>query len=127
METKRRILILDDSEISREMGRFVLEVRGHTVSTVANLVEFERQLKSFEPDLILTDHVMPEIAGADLVRILKRGLTTENLPVVLFSSKPADELARIAAEAGADGYVSKADGIEKVGELVDELVGSIIW
>lgn len=127
MEPKKRILLLDDSEISLEMGRFVLEERGYDVSAVSNLAEFGSSLKAFRPDIILTDHVMPEISGAELVRMLKRDYETEGIPVVLFSSKSDAELAKIAAESGADGHLSKAEGIEQLGEMVDALVREIIW
>lgn len=127
MNEGKRILILDDSEISLEMGRFVLEARGYEVATAANLAEFKRRLEHFRPDLLLTDHVMPEISGAELVQQLKRDLATEQIPVILFSSKPEEELAALAKASGADGWLSKAEGIEKLGELVDALVREIIW
>lgn len=127
MEETKRILILDDSEISLEMGRFVLEERGYDVATAANLAEFGSRLQAFRPDIILTDHVMPEISGAELVRLLKRDYETQGIPVVLFSSKPDEELAVIAAESGADGHLSKAAGIEELGEMVDAMVREIIW
>jgi CheY-like chemotaxis protein len=127
MEAKKRILILDDSEISLEMGRFVLEERGYEVATAANLAEFGNRLQTFHPDIILSDHVMPEISGAELVRLLKRDYETQGIPVVLFSSKPEAELALLAAESGADGHLSKAEGIEQLGDMVDSLVREIIW
>lgn len=123
----KRILLLDDSEISLEMARYVLEDRGHEVVTALNLFQFEERLRTFRPEIILTDMVMPEISGQELVRVLKRDLETERIPVVLFSSKPDHELAAIAEEAGADGYLSKANGIERLGDMVDELVDSILW
>lgn len=124
---KKRVLVLDDSEISLEMGRFVLEERGYEVATAANLEEFHRRLEHFRPDLLLTDHVMPDISGAELVAQLKRDLETERIPVILFSSKPESELRQLASESGADGWLSKAEGIEKLGEMVDALVEEIIW
>jgi len=127
MGNGKRVLLLDDSEISLEMGRFVLEARGYEVATATNLQEFQRRLEHFRPDLLLTDHVMPDISGAELVARLKRDLETERIPVILFSSKSEDELRRLATESGADGWLSKAEGIEKLGEMVDALVEEIIW
>jgi CheY-like chemotaxis protein len=127
MSNGKRVLVLDDSEISLEMGRFVLEERGYEVATALNLDEFHRRLEHFRPDLLLTDHVMPEISGAELVARLKRDLETERIPVILFSSKSEEELKRLATESGADGWLSKAEGIDKLGEMVDALVDEIIW
>ena len=105
----------------------MLEERGYEVAIAANLLEFQAELDRFQPEVILTDLMMPDISGKDIVRVLKQDFHTERIPIVLFSSKPDDELAEIAEQAGADGYLSKSHGIEKLGDMVDELVDSIIW
>jgi CheY-like chemotaxis protein len=61
------------------------------------------------------------------VRVLKQDFHTEKIPIILFSSRPDEELAPIAEQAGADGYLSKSHGIDKLGDLIDDLVESIIW
>ena len=124
---KKKILLLDDSEITLEMERAVLEERGYEVAVAGNLIEFQGLLDAFQPEVILTDLMMPDISGKDIVRVLKQDFHTERIPIVLFSSKPDEELAEIAEQAGADGYLSKSHGIEKLGDMVDELVDSIIW
>jgi CheY-like chemotaxis protein len=127
MAGKKRILLLDDSAITLEMEKAVLEERGYEVATAANLIEFQAALEKFQPEVILTDLMMPDISGKDIVRVLKQDFHTERIPIVLFSSKTDEELVEIAEQAGADGYLSKSHGIEKLGDMVDELVDSIIW
>jgi CheY-like chemotaxis protein len=127
MAEKKRILLLDDSTITLEMEKAVLEDRGYKVATAANLLEFQAQLESFQPEIILTDLMMPDVSGNEVVRVLKQDFHTEKIPIVLFSSKPDEELAGIAEQAGADGHLSKSDGIDKLGDMVDELVDSILW
>ncbi len=127
MAEKKRILLLDDSTITLEMEKAVLEERGYKVAAAANLLEFQEQLEKFQPEIILTDLMMPDISGKDIVRVLKQDFHTEKIPIVLFSSKPDEELAEIAEQAGADGYLSKSQGIDKLGDMVDELVDSILW
>jgi CheY-like chemotaxis protein len=127
MAEKKRILLLDDSVITLEMEKAVLEERGYEVAVASNLIEFQAALDAFQPEVILTDLMMPDISGKDIVRVLKQDFHTERIPIVLFSSKPDEELAEIAEQAGADGYLSKSNGIEKLGDMVDELVDSIIW
>ncbi len=127
MAGKKKILLLDDSTITLEMEKAVLEDRGYEVAVAANLLEFQAELDRFQPEIILTDLMMPDISGKDIVRVLKQDFHTERIPIVLFSSKPDVELAEIAEQAGADGYLSKSHGIEKLGDMVDELVDSIIW
>ncbi len=127
MAEKRRILLLDDSPITLEMEKAVLEDRGHAVAVASNLLEFQALLEQFQPEVILTDLMMPDISGKDIVRVLKQDFHTEKIPIILFSSRPDEELAPIAEQAGADGYLSKSHGIDKLGDLIDDLVESIIW
>lgn len=127
MGEKKKILLLDDSVITLEMEKAVLEERGYEVVVASNLIEFQAALDAFQPEVILTDLMMPDISGKDIVRVLKQDFHTERIPIVLFSSKPDEELAEIAEQAGADGFLSKSHGIEKLGDMVDELVDSIIW
>ena len=127
MAEKKKILLLDDSTITLEMEKAVLEDRGYKVATASNLIEFQSQLDLFQPEIILTDLMMPDISGKDIVRVLKQDFHSEKIPIILFSSKPDDELAVIAEQAGADGFLSKSHGIDKLGDMVDEMVDSILW
>ncbi len=127
MAEKKRILLLDDSTITLEMEKAVLEERGYKVAIASNLLEFQSQLDQFQPEIILTDLMMPDISGKDIVRVLKQDFHTEKIPIILFSSKTDDELQEIAEQAGADGFLSKAHGIDKLGDMVDEVVDSILW
>ena len=127
MAEKKRILLLDDSTITLEMEKAVLEDRGYRIAIASNLLEFQKELEVFQPEIILTDLMMPDISGKDIVRVLKQDFHTEKIPIVLFSSKTDDELAEISEQAGADGFLSKSHGIDKLGDMVDELVDSILW
>jgi CheY-like chemotaxis protein len=127
MADKKRILLLDDSTITLEMEKAVLEERGYKVAIASNLLEFQAQLDRFQPEVILTDLMMPDISGKDIVRVLKQDFHTEKIPIILFSSKGDDELQEIAEQAGADGFLSKSHGIDKLGDMVDEVVDSILW
>jgi CheY-like chemotaxis protein len=127
MAEKKRILLLDDSTITLEMEKAVLEDRGYGVAIASNLLEFQAQLDRFQPEIILTDLMMPDVSGKDIVRVLKQDFHTEKIPIILFSSKPDDELAEIAEQAGADGFLSKSHGIDRLGDMVDEMVDAILW
>lgn len=127
METPRKILLIDDSEITLAMEKAVLEARGYQVEATSNLIDFETTLRNWRPDLILTDIHMPEAQGTDICRTLKNEFGTQDIPIVLFSSLPDEELQKLAEQVGADGWLSKANGLEALGEKVDELVESILW
>jgi CheY-like chemotaxis protein len=124
---QRRILLIDDSELTLAMEQAVLEARGYEVCATTTLFEFEQMLERFRPHVILTDIHMPEAQGTDICRTLKNEYNTQDIPIVLFSSLPDEELEALAAQAGADGYLSKSHGVEALGEKVDELFESILW
>jgi CheY-like chemotaxis protein len=126
-DEKRKILLIDDSEITLALEKSVLESRGYDVRATSTLMEFEKTLQTWKPHVILTDIHMPEATGADICRTLKNEYGTQDIPIVLFSSLPDDELSRLAEQVGADGYLSKANGLDAMGEKIDELVKSIIW
>jgi CheY-like chemotaxis protein len=123
----RRIVFIDDSEITREMIRASLVDAGHVVEVAENLLNFDQVLKNFKPDIILTDVNMPEIRGDEICKVLKTKYDTADIPIVLFSSKDTDELSELAQRAGADGFVSKQQGFDKLIEKIDELVSEILW
>ncbi|MEW5739943.1 MAG: response regulator [Myxococcota bacterium] len=124
---QKRILLIDDSEITLAMEKAVLEARGYDVRATSTLMEFEKMLADFKPHVILTDIHMPEAKGTDICRTLKNEYGTQDIPIVLFSSLKDEELEALATQVGADGYLSKAHGVEALGEKVDELFESIIW
>ncbi|MBX7098367.1 MAG: response regulator [Myxococcaceae bacterium] len=123
----KKILLIDDSEITLQLERAALEARGYEVQAASTLVEFEKLLKVFRPDLILTDLHMPEAKGTDICRTLKNEYDTQDIPIVIFSSLDDEQLGKLAEQVGADGFLSKANGLDALGEKVDELVESILW
>ena len=102
------ILIVDDSELVLAMARDALEAAGYTVQTATNGIEANRFIFSKNmPDLIIIDIMMPMLDGNKKARILKDNELTRDIPILLFSSKSGEEMRRLTAEAGADGYVLK--------------------
>lgn len=80
-----RILIVDDDPDMVEAGRYVLEKRGHTVSSASNVVAGLKALDEGTPDLLILD-VMMEEADDGLVfarNVRRRGLT---LPILMLTS-----------------------------------------
>jgi len=124
---RKRILLIDDSEIALLMEKAVLEQRGYEVRPTSTLAAFESTLKCWRPDLILTDIHMPEAKGTDICRVLKHEYDTQDIPIVLFSSLSDGELGKLAEQVGADGFLSKSNGLDALARKIDEIVESIIW
>ena len=124
----RRVLVLDDSEICREAESAMLLMGGFEVRSAQDLVEFDRLLESWRPEIILTDFHMPDIDGGALCRQLRSRVPWAKVPIVLFSSLDEVELAVIAKSSGADAYLSKNAGEgfldlpERLRQLCEEIL-----
>ncbi len=102
-----RILVVDDSRVTREMIRRVLESGGCKVMAVRSAEEALLRLRDQRWDCLVTDVEMPGINGLELTRKLREIPELRHLPVVLVSTRglPEDRLAGL--EAGADAYLTK--------------------
>jgi response regulator RpfG family c-di-GMP phosphodiesterase len=101
------LLVVDDSSLLRNILREELEAEGFDVH-LAEGGEVALQLaRDLRPDLILLDVVLPELDGVEVCRRLKDATATQDIPVVLLSSRNElkDKLAGF--EAGADDYLTK--------------------
>jgi len=110
---KRKILLVDDSEISREMVRYILETRGFEVVALDTPFGFSTALNKERPDLALIDVDMPALSGDQLVR-LSRLSGRAPCPLVLFSERQPEELRELVRASGADGYIAKTGDGEQL-------------
>lgn len=122
-----KVLLIDDSEVSVHLVQAVLERAGYDARGATRLEDFDRQLRGWCPDLILTDVQMPGVTGVELCRLLKRRYETAHVPVVLFSSLSPDHLAVLARECEADAFLCKVDGLARLPDELAMLVESILW
>jgi signal transduction histidine kinase len=64
-------------------------------------------IASFQPDLLLTDVMMPRLDGIQLLRAVRGDLRTRQLPVIFLSARAGEDAALEGIEAGADDYLVK--------------------
>lgn len=110
----RKVLLIDDSEISLHFASQVLIRAGYEVKSSTDVHEFRAALGDWSPDVILTDVSMPGMSGVDLCRLLKSSYETAHVPVLLFSALSTEELEVLARECDADGFLSKVNGLERL-------------
>ncbi len=105
MESKGKILVIDDEEGIREGCRRVLEPQGFTVETAATLREGRRKIEGGDFDLVLLDVMMPDGRGIDLlVPIHEKDPDTV---CVIITGYATVELAVEAIKGGAYDFISK--------------------
>lgn len=118
MTPRRKVLLIDDNDVSLHFASTTLARAGFEVRTSTNVTDFDATLEAWHPDVILTDVNMPGISGVELCRLLKSRYDTAHVPVVLFSALPHAELETLARECEADGFLTKLHGLARLpGEL----------
>jgi two-component system, OmpR family, alkaline phosphatase synthesis response regulator PhoP len=105
---KQRILIVDDSELVLAMAKDALEDAGYEVFTATNGIEANSYIFSKnKPDLIILDVMLPMLDGNKKAKLLREKEFSKYIPIILISSKSEEELTRLTAEAGVDGFIRK--------------------
>ncbi len=106
METKH-ILIVDDEEDHRLLMADRLESEGYFISTAENAKEALAQLSIQNVDLVITDYMMPEMNGLELIRAMARREWLNEIPVILLTANSPENLEDLAKSAGAFSTVFK--------------------
>jgi twitching motility two-component system response regulator PilH len=101
------ILIIDDAPADMRMMETVLSSARHTVITCINGEGAEALAAQHKPSVIMLDIVMPIRNGYEVLRALKKGEATKNIPVILVSSKGEETDIRWGKRQGAADYVTK--------------------
>lgn len=107
MSLSPTLLVVEDSPSELELISYFLAQGGYRIVTAANGKDaYEIALKE-NPDVIVTDVVMPIMSGFELCRLLKKNPQTKNLPIIICSSKTL-EIDRIwGLRQGANIYLTK--------------------
>jgi len=113
---KKRVLVVDDSEMVGHVLEGELTARGFEVHVADSAEKATRIIlkKQTRPDLVLLDVNMPNVNGEQLCRFIKSNSLFAGIKVLLCSGESPDELRRICREAGADGFVTKDAVLSKV-------------
>ncbi|MDY6939751.1 MAG: response regulator [Cyanobacteriota bacterium] len=102
-----KVLVIEDSVTQREMIANLLRGSGLTVIEASDGVEALEQIQKSLPDLVVLDIVMPRMNGYEVCRRIKADPKTQNVPVVMCSSKGEEFDRYWGMKQGADAYVAK--------------------
>jgi DNA-binding response OmpR family regulator len=127
MEDTKRLVLIDDSELTLAVMTPLLTDAGFDVRAVSSLRKFLNVVLDWKPHLIVTDLYMPEMSGAELCSWLRKQVQTARTPVIICSSAPDAELEEVARNVGADGYVSKQAGPEALPARLQALCEEILF
>ena len=106
-----RILVVDDEIQITRVLRASLSAQRYDVRTANDPEEALRLFEEWDPDLIVTDLMMPGMTGVDLCRTIRRKSRT---PILVLSVRDQEHAKVEALDAGADDYVTKPFSIQEL-------------
>ncbi len=117
---RKHILIADDNAIQLKLFSMQLENLGFEVTTASDGVVALKEARSKQPDVIISDILMPNLDGFGLCLEVKRDPKLRTIPIMLLSSHYIeDEDLALAKKVGANCYLTRTPDIEK---LISELM-----
>ncbi len=116
---KRKILIVDDDPGMRASLAVLLQSWGFEALQAADAAEATRMVEKQDPDIVISDVVMPETSGLELLRTLKAG--DPNRPVLLITAQGSVDIAVEAMKQGARDFLTKPlTDLPKLKALLDD-------
>jgi DNA-binding response OmpR family regulator len=120
MNTKKNILVVDDSETNLVLIEAILEDEGFLVKKAFSVKEATELLSDFIPDLILLDLLMPNENGFDLLKRLKTDKTYSKIPVIIVTAFANKENTAMSFDLGAIDLIEKPIDISLFLEKVNK-------
>ncbi|HOX45628.1 MAG TPA: response regulator [Myxococcota bacterium] len=119
-----KILVIDDSVLALEFAKMTLESMGYEVETNPTPFGTQSIIQTRKPDVVLMDVDMPALKGDALCALIKKNPRMAGTRVVLYSSIEPVELARLAKECGADGFIHKTGDPAVLRDRLERLLGT---
>ena len=102
-----RILAVDDEPNIVRLIQVNLMRQGYEVETANNGVEALAKIRANRPDLLVSDVMMPEMGGFELLKNIRMDAALESLPVIMLTAKTQDKDVMEGYSHGADMYLTK--------------------
>lgn len=115
-------LIVEDSITDRNLLTRYLQQSGITVTSAQSSEEALEMLRTAPPDLLFLDVVLPGQSGFEFCRDLKTNESTQNIPVVICSTKGTEADKLWGSMLGADAYLTKPVNQQQLSQTVEQLM-----
>ena len=109
---EKTVLVVEDNEdfshfLSQELGRIY-----NKVLTAKDGIEGAMMAEAENPDIIVSDVMMPRMSGTDMCRRIRENIETSHIPIILLTAWSTDEGRAAGYKAGADAYIAKPFDME---------------
>jgi len=120
-DIRKKLLIVEDNKEFRTFLKEQLE-EFYQVLEAADGEEGEQCAIDKNPDLIISDIMMPKMDGIELCRRIKTNIQTSHIPVILLTARTADDIKINSYEVGADSYMSKPFNFDMLMVRIEKLI-----
>lgn len=103
----KTILVIEDDPIIQDFVSSILEKEGFRTLVANNGRRGLQLAQQYQPDLIISDLMLPELDGYGLLKALRQDLAINTIPLIFLTAKTDRESFRQGMELGADDYISK--------------------
>ena len=119
----RKILIIEDEEVLRNLVKKKLEGKGYKAEVAENGKAGMERMRKINPDLILLDIIMPKMGGFDVLREMNDDEELSKIPVVIISNSGQPVEIDKAKEMGVEDWIIKTefDPQEVLEKVVDQI------
>jgi len=102
-----RIFIIEDEPSIIQLVQHNLEKNGFIVSSSLNGNDGLKELKKFQPDLLLLDWMLPDLSGVEICKSIRKDNSFKSLPVIMLTAKGEEEDKIKGLDSGVDDYLTK--------------------
>jgi len=117
-----KVLVVDDEEITRTILCEALKTENYETITAKDGIDALERVKEDKPDLIVTDYIMPQMNGLELVKILKADKGTSNIPILMLTQMDDVQSEITVMKSGAEEYLTKPIDSERFLIRVESLL-----
>lgn len=115
---KKKILVVEDNDINRELMRDILGMQDYEVLLAVDGEEGVRFAKEHLPDLILMDIQLPKMDGLQATKILKTDAVTMHIPIIALTAFAMKGDEDTFIKAGCNAYISKPIAVSSFIETI---------
>lgn len=120
-EDAYHVLLVEDNEDLLMLMKTMMGSKYH-ITTATNGMEALDAVRIEEPDIIVSDVMMPRIDGNELVKAIKASEEWNHLPVILLSARTSDDERKESMLLGADAYIAKPFRLGELVLMIDNMV-----
>lgn len=106
MNSDKKILIIEDDELMVKILKFILNKEGYQLSVIKDGLSAVEQIHSINPDMVITDLLLPYKSGLEVIRFVKENF--EKIPIIVLSALGEEEHSVSEVfKLGADDFIAK--------------------